>query len=209
MTMIILAAVGLILLLTAAARAAYTEYLDLTVGGDEMAPAMCNGDTAHVKICTDASLIKTGSQTSANPGDIIVYCAGAVTSVPQSMWTCGRAISKHLEGDTWYIKTKMDNVPEPDPWEVPGYALLGVVVQVTRNGDASNKPSTPETNTQNQQQTPQTNPTPEPPSIPSVIADFSLGIAIGVILGLTTKKTLSKHTSSTPVFHSTRTLEPT
>ena len=102
-------AVILALLLVSVARVAATDYLELTMVGDAMAPAILDGDRVTVKICTDGSLVRAGALTSETPGDIIVYCAGAVVPQPQSMFTCGRAISKHFDGTHWTFKTRMDN----------------------------------------------------------------------------------------------------
>jgi signal peptidase I len=173
----------LILFLVVSVSAA-PEYLDLTTTGDDMAPTILNGDTVRVKICTDGSLIKAGLLTSENPGDIIVYCAGAIVPEPRSMWTCGRAISKCLRDGQWYFKTKVDNASEPDPWEVPGYALLGVVVDVTHNGHAPSAASTSET--------PQTLETSSQCGPDSFVFDFAVGIVLGLVLGFVTKEVLSK-----------------
>jgi len=163
------------------------EYLDLVARGNDMAPTICTGDTVRVKICTNGSLIRTGSQTSGSLGDIIVYCAGAVMPQPPSMFTCGRAISKRFEGGHWYFKTKMDNNTEADAWEVPEYGLLGVVVEVIH--DANGNPSTSETGPQNGQLTSETD-----MGLPdmSTLLDFAVGIALGLILGFTAKKMLSR-----------------
>jgi hypothetical protein len=168
------------------------EYLDLTTVGDDMAPAILNGDTVRVKICTDGSLIKAGLLTSENPGDIIVYCAGAIVPEPRSMWTCGRAISKCLRDGQWYFKTKVDNASEPDPWEVPGYALLGVVVDVIHTGHAPSAASTSET--------PQTTETSSQGGPDSFVFDFAIGILLGLVLGFVTKEVLFKVLATRPHF---------
>jgi hypothetical protein len=98
-----------------------------------MAPAICDGDTVRVKICTDGNLIKAGPKNSTHPGDIIVYCAGAITPTPSSMWACGRAINKYLDDGEWWFKTQLDSSPNPDSWEVPEHYLLGIIDQVTHS----------------------------------------------------------------------------
>jgi hypothetical protein len=174
-----LAIVGFMLFLATPIQAK-TEYLCLTANGDDMAPAICDGDTVKVKICTDGSLIRAGSANSTNPGDIIVYCAGAALAQPESMWACGRAISKYFRDGHWYLKTQLDNNPEPDPWEVPDYFLLGVVAEVTHNGNLQNKPPTSDGNSSIKL-----------PNIPTFLLELTTGIAFGLLLGSAAKKALS------------------
>jgi len=181
-----LAAIALASYLVATVSAG-DEYLDLVARGNDMASAICTGDTVRVKICTNGSLIKTGSQTSEGPGDIIVYCAAAAMPQPPSMFMCGRAISKRFEDGHWYFKTKMDNNTEADAWEVPEYDLLGVVVEVIHN--ANGNPSTSETGPQNGQVTSEID-----MGLPDMftLVEFAVGIALGLILGFTAKKMLSR-----------------
>lgn len=105
-----------------------------------MAPAICDGDTVKVEICANGTRIHAAPKNSTHPGDIIVYCAGVIVPTPSSMWTCGRAIKKYLNNGKWCFKTQLDNSSEPDPWEVPEHALLGVVVEVIRGRNSLNKP---------------------------------------------------------------------
>jgi hypothetical protein len=178
-----LAILGLLPFLVASARAA-PDYLSLTMSGNEMAPAICNGDTVIVKTCNDGSLIKAGPQTGANLGDIIVFSTIVATSQPRSMWMCGRAISKYFENGHWYFKTKADNSQKPDPWEVPEYFLLGVVVEVTHNSNSSGEQATLETS-------PLTD-------IVSFLFNVTVGIVIGLVLGFAARKVFSKTKPSTP-----------
>jgi len=123
---------------TTSTEATKTEYLYLKGKGNDMAPVILDGDTVKVKICTDGALIRAGPKNSTNPGDIIVYCAGAAIAEPKYMWACGRAVAKYRKNGEWYLKTQLDNNLEPDPWEVPGHYLLGVVVEVIHGASAQN-----------------------------------------------------------------------
>jgi hypothetical protein len=175
----VLAATLSLFILSAPVQSA-TEHLSLTVKGDVMAPAICDGDTVRVKICTDGALIKVGPVNRTDPGDIIVYCAGAAVAQPQHMWMCGRAVSKHFEDGHWYIKTQLDSSPEPDPWSVPEYFLLGVIVEVIHAGNAQNK------------QLSDMNSTGELPKIFEFSLCLAMGICIGLMLGLSPRASL-KH----------------
>lgn len=179
-------ALCLLLFLAASVHAA-PEYLDLQAGGDDMAPTIRKGDTVRVKICTDGSLIKVGPLTNADPGDIIVYCAGAVVSLPAAMWTCGRAISKRFENGQWYFKTKMDNASDPDSWEVPGYALLGIVVNVVHAEYSQNTAPAPEPS-----ETPSASETSSQGGPSPFVFDMLVGVAFGVVLGFGAKEALSR-----------------
>jgi len=155
-----------------------TDDLYLTCRGNDMAPAICNGDTVRVRVCVNGTLIQIGSENSTHPGDIIVYCAGAAVWPPQSMWMCGRVVDKYHKDGEWCFKTQMDNSLEPDAWEVPEHYLLGVVDEVTR----SSNPQSVE---------PATNAPPESSGsedlanfdIPTLAADLILGIIIGIVIG--------------------------
>jgi hypothetical protein len=129
---------------TAPAEAIKTEYLYLTSRGNDMAPAICDGDTVRVKICTNGTLIQAGPKNSTRPGDIIVYCAGAAVSVPNYMWMCGRAVNKYRKDGEWCFKTQMDSSPEPDSWEVPEHYLLGVVDEVIHGANSQDYRSIPD-----------------------------------------------------------------
>jgi len=79
-----------------------------------MVPALADGDTLKVKLYVDGSLI--------NVGDIIVYCTIATMAYdpnPDAMWIGHLVFEKYQKDGEWYFKTKGDNVPEADPWEVP------------------------------------------------------------------------------------------
>lgn len=146
-----------------------TKYIYLTVKGNDMAPAICDGDTLKVEICTNGTLIHVGPKNSTHPGDIIVYCAGAVVPVPKYMWTYSRAIKKYWKNGEWYFKTQLDNSPEPDAWEVPEHFLLGVVVEVIRGANFQNEPIL------NQYME---------DFDASIVVDFFTGIIIGVVIGV-------------------------
>jgi signal peptidase I len=124
------------------ANATSIKYVYLTATGDSMFPTIAEGDVVKVKICIDGDIIKAGFQNSSQPGDIIVYCAGvAITynSRLTNMWIGHRAIKKYMKNGEWYFKTKGDNNPKTDPWEVPEHFLLGVVVQILHRGPVRNK----------------------------------------------------------------------
>jgi hypothetical protein len=158
------------------------EYLTLTGTGNDMAPAICDGDSVTVKLCNDGSLIKAGPQNGTNPGDIIVYCTIATPYRPSAMWTCGRAVYKYFNDGNWYFKTKLDNAQEPDPWEVPEYFILGVVVQVTHDSGYSSASS--------ETQTPQANPLTDTGSL---LLEFVAGSALGLVLGALTVQARNRH----------------
>jgi hypothetical protein len=107
-----------------------------------MAPAICDGDTVRVKICTNGTLIQAGPKNSTRPGDIIVYCAAAAVSVPEYMWMCGRAVNKYRKDGEWRFKTQIDSSSELDPWEVPEHYLLGVVDGVVHGANPQDYRST-------------------------------------------------------------------
>lgn len=177
-----IAALSMACFLIAIARG--DEYLDLDVKGDEMAPTIRDGDTLRVKMFMNGSLIKTGTLTSANPGDIIVYCSMSAWDEPSSMWMCGRAISKHYDGKNWIIQTQLDSSTKPDDWEVPEYDLLGVVTEVVHNTNTTAQQST-STNQQSGQSI--TNPEFTLPGLTPLV-DFTEGIALGLALALVAKK---------------------
>ena len=165
-------------------EAVKTEYICLTGRGNDMAPAICDGDTVRVKICTNGTLIQAGPKNSTHPGDIIVYCAAAAVPVPSSMWACGRAVSKYREDGKWYFKTQLDSSPEPDAWEVPEYYLLGVVVEVIHGTNSQNNQSNPSP-TSYQEDLPRF-------SILTLAVDFIIGIVIGAVIGATVAKAYAK-----------------
>jgi hypothetical protein len=172
-----------VFILSLPVNAASIEYLDLKMRGNEMSPAILDGDTVRVKICTDGSLIKVGPKSSTNPGDIIVYCAGAAVSQPSSMWMCGRAISKYYRDGHWYFKTEVDNSSEADPWEVPDHFLLGVVAEVVHSGNSQSAPLPSYTESDT-----------ESSDLSTVTVEFAIGVTIGFIFGLAAKRHLPKVT---------------
>jgi len=87
-----------------------------------MYPTISDGDRVRVQLCVNGSLI--------NVGDIIVYSTIATGVNPGYMWIGHRVVEKYEKGNAWWFKTKGDNNPEPDSWEVPEYWLLGLVVSI-------------------------------------------------------------------------------
>ena len=163
--------------------------LMLSCRGNEMAPAICDGDTVRVRVCVDGALIQVGSKNSTHPGDVIVYCAAAAVSVPKSMWMCGRALDKYRKDGEWCFKTQMDSSPDPDAWEVPEHYLLGVVDEVIHSASPQN-----------------IEPASNPSFGPSVsedlasldelltfAADLITGIVIGVLIGRVVARAYTAH----------------
>jgi hypothetical protein len=181
------------------AVSAKTEYISLTARGNEMAPAIWDGDTVKVKICTDGSLIKSCSSTDPNSGDIIVYCAAAVVPYPASMFTVGRVTHKYFADGHWCFETKLDNQTEPNPWEVRETALLGVVEEVIHNGGSS-----AETDSQDESQAYWVDPGFGLPSMPAALADLLLGMVIGLVTGFAVKEAFSEDEPLTELEHRTR-----
>ena len=86
-----------------------------------------------VKLRLNETSTKVGFWNSSNPGDIIVYCAIAALAYippPKCMWICHRVIEKYERDGKWFFRTMGDNNLEPDPWEVPHYTVLGLVVEI-------------------------------------------------------------------------------
>lgn len=103
---------------------------------------IAGGDVVKVKICIDGDVIKTGFQNSSQPRDIIVFCVGVTipyNSQPSSICVGHRPSKKYMKNREWYFKTKGDNNPKPDPWEVSEHFLLEVVVQILHRGSMRNK----------------------------------------------------------------------
>jgi hypothetical protein len=175
-----LAISGFLFFLAVPARVGSIDSLCLTARGDDMAPAICDGDTVEVKICTDGELIRVGAVNSTSPGDIIVYCAAAIVASPASMWACGRAVSKRFEDGYWYIKTQLDSSSEPDPWSVPEYYLLGVVVGVTHSGSGQSEQVSDQSSGG------------EPPNLLTFSFDLAVGVGFGLVLGFAARFAL-KH----------------
>ena len=148
------------LVLTPTIVNAYPEYLYLTAAGDSMAPAINEGDT--VKVCVDGGKIEVG--------DIIVYCtiaAMAYMPQPNGMWIGHRVIKKYQEDGKWYFRTKGDNCPEPDPWEVPEHFLLGIVVEIAHANVQTRSSTSNESSNE----------------IVYLAGEFLLGLFIGILLG--------------------------
>ena len=184
-----LAAVSLIIFLVIPTHAS-PEYLCLTANGNEMAPAICNGDSIIVILGADASLINPESRANPSSGDIIVYAA-TVAGYEGAMWTCGRVISKYFKDGHWCFKTKLDSRAKPDPWEVLDYEILGIVVDVVPNRNIQDKGSTTATSRKKESLA-----TGDlrfgMPDFPTCVFDFSVGIALGAILGLTITRLVSR-----------------
>lgn len=118
-----LAFVSIMLTSVSAAAALSGDSLYLTAKGNSMYPTIKEGDQIKVKMCTNGRLI--------NVGDIIVYCTIAANLDLDYMWIGHRVIEKYQkDGHSWF-RTRGDNNAEPDPWEVPEYFLLGIVVEIT------------------------------------------------------------------------------
>jgi hypothetical protein len=162
--------------------------LYLTCRGNEMAPAICDGDTVRVRVCVNGTLIQAGPKNSTHPGDIIVYCAAAAVSMPQSMWMCSRAVEKYRKDGEWCFKTQMDNLSEPDAWEVPEHYLLGVVDEVTHGASPQSYEPTPNAS-------PQSSSGEDLPgsSLLTLVVDLVTGIIIGAIIGVVVSKAYAAH----------------
>jgi len=90
--------------------------------GDSMYPTICDGDNVQVQFYTNGY--------SIDVGDIIVYNSWMIGMPINCMWIGHRVIGKYKEGDTWHFKTKGDNCPEADGWEVPERAVLGKIISI-------------------------------------------------------------------------------
>lgn len=101
---------------------ATTEYAYMTGTGDSMYPTIEEGDNVKVQFYTNGY--------SIDVGDIIVYNSWMIGMPINCMWIGHRVIGKHKEGDTWYFRTKGDNCPEADGWEVPERAVLGKIISI-------------------------------------------------------------------------------
>lgn len=114
---VVISVAGFWLALRAALR---TEYPLHAVIGPSMIPTLQHGDLLLVK-GVNAREIKA---EPAPEGDIIVF----YRPVPPQDPIVHRAIDKRLENGIWYFKTKGDNNPGPDGWEVPEDYVIGKVV---------------------------------------------------------------------------------
>jgi len=101
---------------------ATNEYAYMPGIGDSMYPTICDGDNVKVQFYTN--------EYSIDVGDIIVYNSWMIGMPINCMWIGHRVIGKNKEGDTWYFKTKGDDCPEADDWEVPERAVLGKIISI-------------------------------------------------------------------------------
>ena len=111
------------------ATASSTEYMQLTGRGSSMYPTIKEGDRLTIQLCTDGNLI--------NIGDIIAYSTIATGKSPDYMWIGHRVVDKYTKDGKWYFLTQGDNNSEADPWEVPEYWLLGIVVNIEHTETSS------------------------------------------------------------------------
>jgi len=160
----------------------------LTCRGNEMAPAICDGDTVRVRICVNGTLIHAGTKNSTHPGDIIVYCAAAAVPEPQSMWMCGRAVNKYRIDGEWCFKTQMDSSLEPDAWEVPEHYLLGIVDEVMHGANRQDYETTPNASPQFSN-----GEDPSHSNVLTLVVDLVTGIGVGVIIGVIMAKVHAEH----------------
>lgn len=87
-----------------------------------MYPTIEDGDNVKVQFYTNGY--------SIDVGDIIVCNSWTIGMPINCMWIGHRVIGKYKEGDTWHFKTKGDNCPEADGWEVPERAVLGKIISI-------------------------------------------------------------------------------
>jgi hypothetical protein len=160
----------------------------LTCRGNEMAPAICDGDTVRVRVCFNGTLIQAGPKNSTHPGDIIVYCAAAAVPVPQSMWICSRAVDKYRKDGEWCFSTQMDGNSEMDAWEVREHYLLGVVDEVMHGANPQNYEST--TNASSWSSGSEDLPGFD---ILTLAADILTGIMIGIVIGAVVARVYATH----------------
>lgn len=160
-------------------RADSVEFIYLTAGGESMAPTISAGQAVKVKIGYNGTILKAGLQNSSHPGDIIVYgTIVALSHIPQpkSMWICHRVVDKYAKNGSWYFRTKGDNNPQIDPWEVPGHFVLGVVVEISCINPTISR------------QKGQTMKSLEPTFSLKTFGDLAVGIVFGLTVGAITIK---------------------
>ena len=116
-----------------------TEFVYMPCRGESMYPTIETGDRVKVQFYTDGS--------SIDVGDVIVYHSWMVGAFTNGMWIGHRVTKKYRQGDLWYFRTKGDNCPEPDSWEVPESAILGKIVS-TEHTENSYTPTKPSSNTE-------------------------------------------------------------
>jgi signal peptidase I len=115
--------------------ASTTEYVYIPCEGESMYPTIRDGDSVKVLFYTNGS--------SIDVGDIIIFHSWTVGVCTGAMWIGHRVIKRYKEGDIWYFKTKGDNCPEPDSWEVPESAILGEVVGIEHTESSQAPPKLP------------------------------------------------------------------
>lgn len=96
-----------------------TEYPIMIVVSESMEPTLAVGDYIFVRNVGNVNDIRVGSQ-----GDIIVFLK---PSSVQSEYIVHRAIDKFQRSGVTYFKTKGDNNPIQDWWDIPAANILGVV----------------------------------------------------------------------------------
>jgi len=118
---IILAAIvlGSVVAFWAGVKVAFaTEYPLLTVASGSMRPTLEIGELIVVQGILNASDLRA----ALNPeGDIIVFRSPH----GEGELIVHRAINKTTVDGLWYIQTKGDNNPTPDPWSGPDTIRLG------------------------------------------------------------------------------------
>ncbi|UCE95542.1 MAG: signal peptidase I [Candidatus Bathyarchaeota archaeon] len=99
-----------------------TDYPLLAVASGSMVPTLKVGDLIVVQggIDGDDIVAEYGS------GDIVVFYSPR----NPSELIVHRAVSKSLNGEVWYFRTKGDHNPDPDSWNVPETRIVGKVVWI-------------------------------------------------------------------------------
>jgi hypothetical protein len=88
--------------------------------------------------------------------DIIVYgsiAALAYMPNPECIWIGHRVTEKYQKNGQWWFRTKGDNNPETDPWEVPYYWVTGIVINIEQTKPITTPEETPIEPTQTDSQT--------------------------------------------------------
>jgi signal peptidase I len=114
-----------ILSLTLDAGASSEEYIYLTVMSGSMRPTLEVGDVVTVKTDINASQIYVAPQPD---GDIIV-----IHPPYNSEQIFRRAIQKSYVNGTYYFRTKGDDNPMADSWEILEENIIGKVVAYSRS----------------------------------------------------------------------------
>jgi signal peptidase len=96
-----------------------TEYPIMIVVSESMEPTLGVGDYIFIRNPGDINSINVGSQ-----GDIIVFLK---PSSAQIEYVVHRAIAKYNKSGVVYFRTKGDNNPTADWWEVPASNIIGTV----------------------------------------------------------------------------------